>query len=301
MDLRGAAIAVTGATGFLGRYIVDALLARGAHVIGVVRNPARVPELAARVELRRADLGDRAALARGFAGTAAVVANAALFSLGNLRWADHERANIEGTRNVLAAMADAGVRRLVHVSSVAVYRGRGRAIAEDHPQLGPDSRRTFTNAYAISKALSEQLAWEQARALGIAMTAVRPCAIYGAFDPNFMRVIRRLMRLPVSVVPVRLRLPLVYAGDVAEAIARALERPVAVGRAYNVTGAERPFAEFLAAWREAGGPAPWVAIPIPVPFAIGYDTSRAEADLGWRARSYVDGLRESFAREAASS
>ena len=46
MTLAGARIAVTGATGFLGRYIVDALLARGAHVIGVVRNPARVPELA---------------------------------------------------------------------------------------------------------------------------------------------------------------------------------------------------------------------------------------------------------------
>src|SRR2546422_6216370 len=48
MDLRGAAVAVTGATGFLGRYITDVLLARGAHVIGVVRNPGRVPELAAR-------------------------------------------------------------------------------------------------------------------------------------------------------------------------------------------------------------------------------------------------------------
>ncbi len=68
-----------------------------------------------------------------------------------------------------------------------------------------------------------------------------------------------------------------------------------------MTGAERPFAEFLAAWREAGGQAPRVAIPVPVPFAIGYDTSRAEADLEWRSRSYVEGLREAFAREAASS
>src|SRR5262245_11042771 len=68
MTLRGARIAVTGATGFLGRYIVDALLARGAHVIGVVRNPGRVPELAARgVELRKADLAERDRLAAGFA------------------------------------------------------------------------------------------------------------------------------------------------------------------------------------------------------------------------------------------
>src|SRR5207247_7480289 len=60
VDLRAAAVAVTGATGFLGRYVVDVLLARAAHVIGGVRNPGSVPELAARgVELRQADLAER--------------------------------------------------------------------------------------------------------------------------------------------------------------------------------------------------------------------------------------------------
>ena len=66
MTLAGARIAVTGATGFIGRYIVDVLLARGAHVIGVVRNPAKVPELAQKgVELRQADLSQRDRLPPG--------------------------------------------------------------------------------------------------------------------------------------------------------------------------------------------------------------------------------------------
>src|SRR5258705_2473496 len=122
MILRGATIAVTGATGFLGRYIVDSLLARGARVAGVVRNPDRVPELAAKgVELRKADLAEPDRLAAGFAGADAVVSNAALFSLGNQSWADHERANVEGTRNVMTACKDAGVKRVVHVSSVTAY------------------------------------------------------------------------------------------------------------------------------------------------------------------------------------
>src|SRR2546426_1532727 len=152
-DLRAAAVAVTGATGFLGRYVVDVLLARGAHVIGVVRNPGRVPELAARgVELRQADLAERDRLARGFAGVQAVVSNAALFSLRNRSWEDHHRANIQGTENVFGALADAAVKRGVHVSSVAVYRAHGPCISEDAPQPPPDTRPTPTHPQPGSEA-----------------------------------------------------------------------------------------------------------------------------------------------------
>lgn len=298
MDLRGATVAVTGATGFLGRYIVDVLLARGAHVRGVVRNPERVPGLAARgVELRRADLADRELLAAGFHGADAVVSNAALFSLGNRDWRDHERANVQGTRNVFEAIADAGVRRVVHVSSVAVYARHGALVGEDAPQLGMDTRRSMTNAYSISKAVSEQLAWRLARERGLELTTVRPCAIYGAFDPNFTRVFRRLIGLPVTVMPALLRLALVYAGDVAEAIALALEREASIGRAYNVTGDDRTVWEFARAWRDAGGAGSAVMLPIPVPIVRLYDTARARTDLGWGNRPFADALRETFALE----
>src|SRR2546426_3764145 len=230
MDLRAATVAVTGATGFLGRYIVDVLLARGAHVIGVVRNPGRVPELAARgVELRQADLAERDRLARGFAGAQAVVSNAALFSLRNRSWEDHHRANIQGTENVFGALADAGVKRVVHVSSVAVYRAHPPRVSEDAPQLAAGTRRTATNAYSVSKAVSEQRAWRLAAQYGLELTAVRPCAVYGAFDPHFTAVFRRLVGFPLTVMPALVHLPLVYAGDVAEAVGRAPQRPVSVG------------------------------------------------------------------------
>jgi len=298
----GRTVAVTGATGFLGRYVVDALLRRGARVIGVVRNPGRVPGLAARgVEMRRADLADRKALAAGFAGADAVVSNAALFSLGNRRWEDHERANIEGTQNVFDALADAGIRRAVHVSSVAVYDGHHPPMDEDAAQLGPDTRRTLTNVYSISKAVSEQLAWRLATERGIELTAVRPCAIYGAFDPNFTRVFRRLVELPVTVMPAWFHLALVYAGDVADGIVRALERPASAGRAYNLTGDDCAFWSFADAWRAAGGRAAYFMLPIPIPMERLYDTTRARTELGWSNRPYVDALRETFALESASS
>src|SRR5256885_2828658 len=202
MDLRGAAVAVTGATGFLGRCLVDVLLARGARVIGVVRTPGRVPELAARgVELRQADLSERDRLARGFAGARAVVSNAALFSLRNRSWEDHHRANIQGTENVFGALAGAGVRRVVHVSSVAVYRAHRPRVTEEAPQLTADTRRTLTNAYSVSKALSEQLAWRLAAQRGLELTAVRPCAIYRAFDPNFTAGVPPPARPPPAGLP----------------------------------------------------------------------------------------------------
>jgi nucleoside-diphosphate-sugar epimerase len=309
MKLEGKKIAVTGATGFLGRYIVDVLLKRNALVIGVVRNPDRVPELKRRgVEMRRADLAEKDRLIEGFAGTDAVVSNAALFSVqkmvafGERVWREHQQTNVRGTRNVFEAIAAAGVKRVVHVSSVAVYGLPTQASAtEDHPQLSANSRRTPFNAYQVSKAVSEQLAWRLAAEHALELTTVRPSAIYGAFDPNFMAYFKRLMSLPVSVMPHWLRLPLVYAGDVAEAIARSLERPVAIGKAYHVTGDDRTFSEFARAWAEAGGGLPYFSLPLPIPFSQTLDHGRAARDLGWQNRPFVEALRETLALEAAAS
>jgi len=302
MQLKGATVAVTGATGFLGRYVVDVLLSRGAHVVGVVRNPERVPGLVERgVELRQANLADRDGLLAGFHGVDAVVSNAALFSLKNVSWQDHVNANVDGTRNVVEAIAATGVRRVVHVSSVAVYRRRrGPIINEAHRQRSQGRLRLPWTVYPISKALSEQLAWRIANERGLELTTVRPCAIYGAFDANFTTVFRRIMavpKVPLSFVPVLARVPLVYAGDVAEAIALALENPAAVGKAYNITGDNRSLRQFARAWVEAGGPSGSIKLPLPAPIRQRFDNALAKKELGWRNRPLVDALRETFALE----
>lgn len=303
MELRAARVAITGATGFLGRYLVDTFLARGARVIGVVRNPGRVPALlAAGVEMRRADLAEPAALERGFAGCDAIVANAALFSLHNRRWDDHVRCNVEGTRNVLEAAARVGVRRIVHVSSVAAYGfPHWRTLDENHPLLDARAPRVPWNVYPLSKALAERCAWELAARHGLALTVVRPSTIYGAFDPNFTPVFVRLAALPVPVMPACFTLSFVHAGDVAEAIARALERPHTAGRAYNLAGPGDTVWDFARAWRAAGGRLPRLLLPLPVPLALRFDTSRARRELDFEPRPLVEGLRETFARERAAS
>ena len=112
-----------------------------------------------------------------------------------------------------------------------------------------------------------------------------------------MPVFRAFMRLKLTLYPAYFRLPLVYAGDVAEALALALEKPASIGRAYNIAGEDRSAWDFARAWMQAGGDRPWLMLPVPFPYRRVYDTARALGELGWRARPYLDGLRETLAWE----
>jgi dihydroflavonol-4-reductase len=306
VDLRGATVAVTGATGFLGRYLVRALLQRGAHVAAVVRNPDRVPALrAAGVELRKADLADRAALARGFADVDAVLSNAAVISVGAHDRETVLRTNVDGTRNAFLAMADAGVRRAVYTSTATVYRPRpDHLYREEHELRSADERGHRFNWYAISKAAAEREAWELAARHGVALTTVRPHAIHGAFDESGATAwMRRMTRLPVGAWLAGTRFPSVYAGDLAEAVCRALERPVAEGRAYNIAGepGAHTFWDLLRAWREAGGDAARVVLPLPAPMTRRYAIDRAQRELDFVNRPLVEGMREALALERAGA
>lgn len=301
MELDGKRVGVTGATGFLGRYIVEALEGRGAEVVGVVRNPDRVPELVARgVELRRADLGDRGALVAAFEGLDALVSNAALFSVYTTKWSSYEQTNLVGTRNVFEAARQAGIGRVVHVSSIAVYNRPLRTtkpIDEDFEQLSMRDLGPF-NAYYVSKAVSEQIAWDLCKQANIALTCVRPGPIYGAFDPNLTPILKRVFGLPIGVMPLWLELPFVYAGDVADAIALCLEHDASAGKAYNTAGdGDTSWRDMAEAWRAAGGRVSRLMCPVPAPVKIQIDNTRAYTELGWRNRPLVEGLRETFARE----
>lgn len=291
MELQNLNVAVTGATGFIGRYICAELLRRQARVVGVVRNPDRVPALREQgVSMRQADLADVAALTRAFEGIDVVVSNAALFDLGNGKWQDHERANVQGGRNVLTASLSAGVKRVVLVSSCGVYARMGNDTpAEDGTQFSDSSWRHRGNRYMVSKALAEQDAWAFAREQGLNLTAVRPSAVYGAFDTNFMPWLRNIAARPLALP--YLRFALVYAGDVADAICNCIADDATIGKAYNVCGEDRELNDFLAALREAYGiKKQRFHLPLPLPFRNTFDGSKATREIGFRNRSYAEGL-----------
>ncbi|MBN2306116.1 MAG: NAD(P)H-binding protein, partial [Anaerolineae bacterium] len=139
-------ILITGATGFLGGVVVRRAAAEGAQIRALARSPEKAAPLRdlPGVEIVPGDITDADRMREVMPGCDVVIHCAAATSgPPDLQ----QRANVEGTRNVAAAAGAAGVRRLVHVSSIAVYgfRRQDNVITEDMP---PQPGRV---AYAITK------------------------------------------------------------------------------------------------------------------------------------------------------
>jgi hypothetical protein len=172
---------VTGGGGFLGRYVVEELLAAGHAVTALGRG--RYPELEALgVPCVRADLADLSAVRSAVAGHDAVLHVAALSGVWGPREA-YERANVLATRNVLEACRDAGVRRLVHTSSPSVvFDGRDH-VDEAGPLPYP---RRYLCHYPRTKALAERMVLQASGRDGLFACALRPHLIIGPRDPHLL-------------------------------------------------------------------------------------------------------------------
>lgn len=290
-------VAVTGASGFLGGGIVDALLARGARVRAVVRSPERMARWAAdpRVTIVRADLFDPPALLRAFAGVDAVIHSAAFVNIKVQAWEINDRTNRVGAENVVESLIAAGVRRCVHVSTIGVYDlpppgqlWRHGPIREEHPLLTAAHRGRM--AYRVTKALGEALVTERCARTGVALTVVRPSAMFGPGDRNLAPVLRRAFRWPILPAPIAC-FPFTYVGDVAEAIARSLEIPESAGRAFNLTGEPYvPVSTLLATWKHIAG-ARTRLVPVPPSLPIAFDNAAAKAVLHFRNRPMDEAVR----------
>jgi uncharacterized protein YbjT (DUF2867 family) len=216
-------ILVTGAGGFVGSHTVPALLAAGHRVVALANRPATgaqvLGRLAAadreRVEIREGDVTVPGSLAPAMAGVDAVVHLVALprdFNGG----ADLRLVNTEGTRAVVAAMGETGLRRLVHMGAMGVV---------DDPALH----------YASSKAKAEALV----AASRLDWTILKPSLQFGEGD-GFFNLIAGLVRMSPGVVPVpgsgSARFQPIHVGDVAAVVVRALADPTTIGGSFELGG-----------------------------------------------------------------
>jgi nucleoside-diphosphate-sugar epimerase len=209
-------IALTGATGFVGAHTAHELIRSGHGVRLLVRDPARLaPSLAGQGAVMEGDLDNAAALARLVEGVDAVIHVA-----GAIKAASLDRfmaANAHGAARLAAAAARVGVKRFVHVSSLAARE----------PQL---------SGYCASKAAGEVAVRAAADASpGMALTIIRPPAVYGPGDRATLPLVRQLSN-PVCLMtgtPGQ-RLSLIHVADLATALVVAAEGAGRAGACYEI-------------------------------------------------------------------
>jgi nucleoside-diphosphate-sugar epimerase len=208
---------VTGGTGFIGSRVVKRLRDRGDEVVVLARSPAKAAGLDA--ELVQGDLGDAGAIRRGMEGCQAAFHIAADYRVGLPR-AKRESmydANVRGTERVLDAAQDAGVDRVVYVSTVNAFGNTsGQVVDETYKRDEADG---FVSYYDETKYLAHKLAQERGAA-GVPVVIVQPGLVYG---PGDHAIVGQLIdqastgKMPAKAFP-ELGYNAVFVDDVADGI-----------------------------------------------------------------------------------
>ena len=306
-------VLLTGVTGFLGSHIARALLAAGHDVVALVRPSSTVGCELSAVSLIRGDILDPGSLRTAIAGCEAVVHAAAMVDFAPARAARQREVNVAGTRHVLEAARAAGVRRLVHTSSVATI---GRT-----PPGGVADEATRYDwpvglGYNESKRDAERLV---RRADGLETVCLNPALVFGPGE-IYKRTLPLFRLVKWGLLPV---VPpggttLCDERDVAAAHVAALTRGEP-GARYILGGPHLTFRELATTIAEVtGGARPIAVAPagllraaalpvaalarlgVPLPFSpanlayLGnyayYASARAEVALGYRTRDAAETL-----------
>jgi len=256
-------IFMTGGTGFIGGRVVRKLRERGDEVVALVRSPDRAEELEALgCEWVEGDLSSAVAIRRGMDRCDAVIHAGAIYKVGipaseRTHMVD---TNVHGTERVLDAAIEAGIGRIVYVSTVGVFGNtRERIVDETYKRDDQD----FLSCYDETKFRAHELALDRI-ANGAPIVIVQPAGVYGPGDHSeIANIIDQVQtgKLKMMVFP-ELGLDLVHVDDVADGIVTALDRG-RVGESY-VLGGEitrmRNLVELVA--EMTGRKAPKRALPV---------------------------------------
>jgi 2-alkyl-3-oxoalkanoate reductase len=174
---------VTGGCGFLGRAVVDALAERG-DIVTVLDH--RIDPWRSDVQFVRADICDPRVVVDALAGQDVVFHSASLVHTKHNRLEQVRAVNIDGTRNVLRGCQEAGVPRLVYVSSASVvYDGRDIINGDERLPYAP----SFPAPYAETKRIAEEEVLQANGQRGVMTCAIRPHVVFGPGDTRLVPAI----------------------------------------------------------------------------------------------------------------
>src|SRR5271165_3275519 len=259
---------LTGATGFVGSHVARALAEQGADLRLLVRSNSNLKNIQdLKADLFTGDLRDPASLEKGIAGCDVIFHVAADYRLWVRDPDEMYRANVEGTRTILAAARKNNVRRVVYTSSVATMGFTANTLADEN---SPVSLANMIGPYKRSKFMAEQVAIEAARA-GQDVVIVNPTTPVGERDikptPTGRIVVDFLKKKLPAYVDTGLNL--VDAKDCAEGHLLAMEKAVP-GERYILGGENLTLKQILDKLAAITGlPSPSIKLPYAVAYATG--------------------------------
>jgi predicted dehydrogenase/nucleoside-diphosphate-sugar epimerase len=228
-----AKILVTGATGFLGRALLQRLRQRGEPIRVLVRRPSESLAHDPLIHQVCGDLGDPEAVDRAVSGVDLVYHVGAAMRGGK---ADFGRGTVWGTRNIVDACLRHGIRKLVYVSSLTVLdhanHRRGEPVTEASPLEPRAAARGF---YTQSKLEAEKIVLDAVHNYDLPAVILRPGQIFGAgAEKTAPSGTIAIAGRWVVIGSGKLRLPLVYVDDVVDALLMAEERNVQPGAVFHL-------------------------------------------------------------------
>lgn len=234
---------VTGATGFIGRYVAARLAEQGRRVRVLCRSASKLsPVLRAspQVEVAIGDMCDKPSLERAMSGVTRVVHLAAATS-GSEEY--FQATTVRGTSDLLALARTAGVQRFVYVSSMSVYdysKVPADGIVDEDTPL--ETQLSLRNDYARAKSQAEAIAREWMQRGDLPMCIVRPGAVYGQGGKAFIlsSLVRAGGRFSFLIGGGHRQIPMIYVDNLVDALILALEHETSVGRSYNLVDADPP-------------------------------------------------------------
>jgi nucleoside-diphosphate-sugar epimerase len=263
---------ITGATGTIGPRVVESFHQVGYRIRTLSMDPPGSGLFPTEVEVLMGDVTDPYVVKSAIAGVDIVIHLAALLHIVNLTPELHEKyegINVGGTGNIVQAAVQAGVKRVLFFSTIAVYgHSNGDVFTEDSPPR-PDT------LYAQTKLAAERIVLNAKRSNGLPLgTVLRFGAIYGPrIKGNYLRLLQSLAR--GRFIPIGNgynRRTLIYDRDAAQAAVLAAQHPAAAGKIYNVSdGQYHTLNEIIKTMCEAlGRYPPRVSLPVgPVRLAAG--------------------------------
>lgn len=226
-------IFITGGTGFIGSHTIN-LLSRTNHQLRIlVRKTSNTSSFKnLNVNLIEGDLLDRQSLLKGMKDCDSVIDIAGLYSFWEKDKNIYSKINIEGTRNVMECALEAGIKKVVHVSTVGVFGKPADFPFNEKSQFGP----VRYSEYFRTKFEGDQIAWDLYKNKNLPLVVIYPVCVIGAGDTKASgEYIKNLVnrKLPGTVFRKR-TFTFVAVKDVARAIISALEKENNIGEKYLI-------------------------------------------------------------------